>query len=242
MAPPLPPGEGPGALRRFLLPGLFVAGLFALLWIRRPPPAGPTGPGAVAAPLAGGRAYRFSGPTMGTTFNVTVVGALDPEAVEAARAAIVGALEGVDAEMSTYRPTSALSRFNAHRSTEPLPASPDLRAVLTEARRLSALSGGAFDITVGPLVSAWGFGPDRPGAAPDPATLSALRARVGWRRRIRPHWATGRLPGPGLWSPRARHPGFFPGAYNCRGRLSNMAREENDPCTPETLVFTPSPP
>ena len=184
MAVPPPDGEGPGALRRFILPALFVAALFATVWMRRPAPLAPSADGPEAAALAQGQAYRFTGPTMGTTFNVTVVGALDPAAQARARDAVSGALQAVNAEMSTYQADSALSRFNRHASTAPFPASPALRAVMSEARRVSALSGGAFDVTVGPLVRAWGFGPDAPGAAPDGPTLEALRARVGWQRVV----------------------------------------------------------
>jgi thiamine biosynthesis lipoprotein len=48
---------------------------------------------------------------------------------------------------------------------------------------LAARSDGAYDATVGPLVNLWGFGPDlATRKVPDPAAISAARARVGWRR------------------------------------------------------------
>ena len=56
-------------------------------------------------------------------------------------------------------------------------------AALELGRRASELTGGAFDVTVAPLVEAWGFGPaKRPPAVPAAETLAALRARVGYRQ------------------------------------------------------------
>jgi thiamine biosynthesis lipoprotein len=54
--------------------------------------------------------------------------------------------------------------------------------VFREAREIAALTGGALDITVGPLVEAWGFGPTPTGPPPSEAQLAALRERVGWDR------------------------------------------------------------
>lgn len=82
--------------------------------------------------------------------------------------------------MSHYRPESELSRFNHARTTEPQPMSPETLGVVAEALAVSRASGGVFDVTVGPLVDAWGFGSaGRARAAPDRALLSELRSRVG---------------------------------------------------------------
>jgi FAD:protein FMN transferase len=124
--------------------------------MRRPAPVAPSADGTQVAALIEGRAHRFSGPTMGTTFNVTVVGALDVEAQAVARDAVGGALRAVNTEMSTYQKDSALSRFNRHASTAPFPASEALRTVMREASRISGLSGGAVDVKKGPLVRPWG--------------------------------------------------------------------------------------
>lgn len=156
-------------LRRFGLPAVFVFALFAVLWMRQA--------GETSAP----QELALSGPTMGTTWSVKLVttGAADEAEATRARAAITGALDAVNASMSTYAPDSELSRFNAAQTTDPVPASAMLLEVLTEAAATTAVSGGAFDVTVGPLVGAWGFGADRAGTPPDAATLEALRQRVG---------------------------------------------------------------
>jgi len=126
---------------------------------------------------------EFGGESMGTTWSVKLAAAeLDAAARGTVQGAVESALRDVDAAMSTWREDSELSRFNAHASTEPFPVSREVLQVFAIAREVSALSGGAFDVTVGPIVAAWGFGAtDRvPGPPPD-AELERLRARVGWR-------------------------------------------------------------
>jgi thiamine biosynthesis lipoprotein len=107
---------------------------------------------------------------------------LSSTARQAMTDAIVGQLERVDTLMSTWRDDSELMRFNSTQSLEPFRVAKETAEVVSVALRVSALSGGALDITVGPLVEAWGFGRGTPPAPPDPATLIALRERVGWER------------------------------------------------------------
>ena len=138
---------------------------------------------------------------MGTTFTVTVVSGrgpaearAHPEAQVAPAAAppehqldraaveaeVQGVLERIEGRMSHYRPDSELSRFNRARTTEPQQMTPETLGVVAEALAVGRVSGGAFDVTVGPLVDAWGFGPPgRAPAVPEEALLAALRARVG---------------------------------------------------------------
>jgi thiamine biosynthesis lipoprotein len=118
---------------------------------------------------------------MGTTWSVTLaVADLDPEAAREARSVIESELARVNGSMSTWDPDSELSRFNRHASLEPFGVSPPTLEVFTVARAVGERSGGAFDVTVGPLVAAWGFGAG--GDLPNPpseARLRELRARVG---------------------------------------------------------------
>lgn len=140
---------------------------------------------AACAPAADRPAlHRISGSTMGTTFAVRVVAdGVGAGRIDALQAAVERVLARVDGRMSTWRPDSELSRFNALRSSEPFPVSADTLAVFRHALEISALTGGAFDVTVAPLVDAWGFGPPgRPAAFPDAAEIERLRARVGYRK------------------------------------------------------------
>lgn len=128
-------------------------------------------------------ALAFSGATMGTSYSVTVAdrpASMDPEAL---RAGVEEVLERIETSMSTWREDSELSRFNRLRSADWVPVSPALAEVVAVAQELSRATGGAFDVTVGPLVDLWGFGP-RGGVAqvPGPAAIAEARARVGYAR------------------------------------------------------------
>ena len=92
--------------------------------------------------------------------------------------AIRAAVDAVDGAMSTYRPESELSRFNRH-GAEPFPVSAALLEVMSEAQRVADQTGGAFDITVGPLVDAWGFGPTPVDEPPSDDEIGALMKDVG---------------------------------------------------------------
>ena len=137
-----------------------------------------------AAPAQDATVVVFSGPTMGTRYTVRVVTPpLDDRGREQIQIAIETELDLADRLLSTWDPTSEISRFNAHASTEPFALAPETVGLLGIAREVGELSGGAFDITVGPLVAAWGFGPGGPPSKPpSPEELSELRARVGGDR------------------------------------------------------------
>ena len=131
-----------------------------------------------------GPVFEFSGATMGTTFLVKVaVADLSRQSHAALAREIRARLAAVNASMSTWDPESEISRFNRHGSDQPFSSSPELRKVIDTALQVSRASGGAFDITIRPLVQAWGFGDGaRLAAEPSSAELSDLREHVGWRR------------------------------------------------------------
>lgn len=137
--------------------------------------------GAAAGGAAASRnATKLSGDTMGTHYHVTVVA--PRETRTALEAGIRQHLDAVDGGMSTWRADSELSRFNAQAVTDWVRISPALHAVLQAAVAISAVTDGAFDVTVGPVVNLWGFGPERrPTSPPAAALLAAARARVGYR-------------------------------------------------------------
>ena len=119
------------------------------------------------------------GHTMGTTYNVKYpkVTAVDKAKV---KQLIDERLIHVNKLMSTYDPTSELSRFNQYRFEQPFAISPETRKVVLEAMRLGELSHGVLDVTVGPLVNLWGFGPTmRPESIPSQQDVDAVRAYTG---------------------------------------------------------------
>ncbi len=133
---------------------------------------------------AGLRLCTITGPTMGTTYSIKLV--VDPAAFgrddeTLLREQIGECLLVVNQRMSTYLPESELSRFNQHTSEAPFPVSEQTLHVIRRALEISDLSDGAFDITVGPIVNAYGFGPDpRRMDGPSEDELAALRERVGY--------------------------------------------------------------
>jgi len=88
-------------------------------------------------------------------------------------------LKLVNRSISTYDPASQVSRFN--RSTGIAVGSPFLLTPLKKGLEVSTLSGGAFDLTVMPLVNAWGFGPGKI-LNMDSATVDSLKALTGFRK------------------------------------------------------------
>jgi FAD:protein FMN transferase len=123
---------------------------------------------------------HLSGSTMGTTYNIKYV---SPEKVvepKVLQKEIDRLLERVNDQMSTYRKNSELSQFNQLRELTPFPVSSEMMTVVTEAVRLNKVTLGALDITVGPLVNLWGFGPEgRPDVVPSDQDLAARRAIIG---------------------------------------------------------------
>ncbi len=126
------------------------------------------------------------GSAMGTTWSVKVADdGLDDAQERAITDAATSSIERVDALMSTWRVDSELVRLNAQPPGSAFPVAPETFRVFEIAQRVSALSGGAFDVTVSPLVDAWGFGAGARAlepARPSPDELRELRARVGYEK------------------------------------------------------------
>jgi len=123
---------------------------------------------------------HMSGRTMGTTYNVKYRPTQDTPSLQAMQIEVDALLAEINHTMSTYDPESELSRFNRLRTTDWVPASASLRDVLNAAMEIGAQSEGAFDITVGPLVNLWGFGPEvHPDRIPLETDIAAARTRSG---------------------------------------------------------------
>lgn len=107
----------------------------------------------------------FEGKTMGTTYHIKYIddGSLDNLAKPAEiQQQIESLLKIVNNEMSTYQKNSQISEFNNSRQVDvPFSVSKDFAIVVEEAIRLNKVTDGALDVTVGPLVNLWGFGPDK---------------------------------------------------------------------------------
>jgi thiamine biosynthesis lipoprotein len=156
----------------------YIAGTLAVT-ARLALPAGVVAFAGCGSSSARGALTRFAGPTMGTGYRVSVAAQLTQKETEALRAGVESALDRVDTLMSTYRAESELSRFNASGVGDWTDLSTDTATVIAEALRAGSLSGGGFDLSVGPLVDLWGFGSgDRNGVPSDEAIADAT-ARTG---------------------------------------------------------------
>lgn len=103
--------------------------------------------------------YTMSGKTMGTLYSVRVIfPEPDAEKVSELKTAIDSVLKVVNKQMSTYDPESEISKFNAFRDTIPFKVSQEFATVVKEAIVVHQKSGGAFDVTIGTIISLWGFG------------------------------------------------------------------------------------
>jgi len=126
--------------------------------------------------------HEISGLTMGTFFSVTIDESdISSSELPRLRDSIQNRLDRIESLMSTYDANSELSRFNGHQSLVPFEVSQETLEVFSIARSVSERSDGAFDVTVKPLVDAWGFGPpDQPPEPPADSVLAVLAQRVGY--------------------------------------------------------------
>jgi FAD:protein FMN transferase len=134
------------------------------------------------------KVVSLSGPTMGTTYHVKFVSPEPPESSAELQKRMESALEEINRQMSTYRRDSEISRFNRAVSDEWFGVSPATATVAATALELSRKTDGALDVTVGPLVRLWHFGPpmesNRETLAqlepPGKGAIQQARARVGY--------------------------------------------------------------
>jgi thiamine biosynthesis lipoprotein len=133
---------------------------------------------AAAAFTPGETLYTESRPAMGTIFTIECY-MPDAESADRVLNAAFEEIARLEALLSNYQPTSELSRISLEAGDGPVITDPETFHFLTRSFYWSAQSHGAFDITVGPLLRAWGF-KARNGHIPTPAEQKALRDEVGW--------------------------------------------------------------
>ena len=114
---------------------------------------------------------------MATRFEIVLHGD-NPVSLRAAGEEALTEIERLENQLSLYRPTSEIAHLNARAAHESVRVSPAVFRLLQRANQLSDESGGAFDITVGPLIRCWGF-MGANGAMPDPSAVAEARAKVG---------------------------------------------------------------
>jgi thiamine biosynthesis lipoprotein len=116
---------------------------------------------------------------MGTSFEIYLYAANRERAHELFEAAF-DEIERVEQALSNYRSTSELSRINAKAAEAPVVTDPEVFSLLQRALTFSRQSDGAFDVTVGMLMKAWGFFRGA-GRYPTEGELNRAREQTGWQ-------------------------------------------------------------
>ena len=139
---------------------------------------------------AASQPLTFGGPTMGTHYRVSIAKASDTVELPDLKRDVESLLAEIDRQMSTYRPDSELSRFNQASADEWFPVSAATAEVVSAAQEISEKTQGALDVTVGPLVRLWHFGPDdasdgakrRNPQLPSAEAIEAAKTAVGYQK------------------------------------------------------------
>ncbi|NOG93552.1 MAG: FAD:protein FMN transferase [Armatimonadetes bacterium] len=123
--------------------------------------------------------FQYSQVHMGVRVSITLYAADSTRAETAARAAFDRFAE-LDSALSDYRQDSELMAICRRAGTGPVPVGGDLFEVLSVAQRISEATGGAFDVTGGPVFRLWKEA-IRERRAPTQAAIQDARTKVGWR-------------------------------------------------------------
>ncbi|MHA4808001.1 FAD:protein FMN transferase [Flavitalea flava] len=135
------------------------------------------------------RRFYFTGPAQGTSYHITYY-AKDNMVTQGQLDSV---LDKIDSSLSIYKPYSLISRFN--NAVSGVFMDEHLRTVVQRSLEIYKESGGISDITVYPIVNAWGFGPDRLTNPPDSAAIRAMLLCVGSEKiHVEGNWLRKDLP------------------------------------------------
>ncbi len=126
---------------------------------------------------------EFNGSTMGTTYSIKITDKveLDEKAKSDLQSKIDSILAEVNNQMSTWQKDSEISQFNNMKDTSWFAISKDFAFVVKSAIEVSEKSEGAFDITIGPLINLWGFGPkSKPHTIPTDEEIKEAKKSIGF--------------------------------------------------------------
>jgi FAD:protein FMN transferase len=122
---------------------------------------------------------QINGTAQGTTYHITYYA---PD-TSVTRQQIDSILNKIDTSLSIYNPVSLITRFN--NGDTGITMDSHFKTVLEKSLQTWQQTNGIFDITVEPLVQAWGFGPVKITELPDSATIQSLKACVSSSLLIR---------------------------------------------------------
>jgi thiamine biosynthesis lipoprotein ApbE len=133
----------------------------------------------VDAPPLADDFQQLQGKAFGTTWSIKFRGPHDPAKLQPM---IAAELERIESTLSHWRPDSSTSQFNASETTLAPEQPAELLALVSRALKISRQTDGAYDITVAPLVDAWGFGPSGRKSPPSDEELDSLLQRTGFEK------------------------------------------------------------
>ena len=137
--------------------------------------------GLAACSERGPGQVEITGDTMGTQYAIKLIGGPESASKSAIEDEIDKILDRVNGMMSTYVPDADISRFNSSASQDWFGVPAEFCEAIEHSLALSELTQGAFDVTAGPLVDLWGFGPaEMKFEAPTDAEIESTRAMVGY--------------------------------------------------------------
>jgi len=139
--------------------------------------------GAAFADVGEVAVVSLRGLTMGSTWSAKFRSAVAMPPERDVERNLQARLDALERQMSTWRADSDVSRFNASIGTNWFAVPRETAGVVQEALAVSALTDGAFDVTVFPLMRLWGFGPGGgKGRMPTEAEITTALRQVGWRK------------------------------------------------------------
>jgi thiamine biosynthesis lipoprotein len=119
--------------------------------------------------------------TLGTIVEITLVGT-DKQALDDALAAAFARISEIEKVTDRFTADSEISAINRAKGPGPIPVSAEMIKILTLSQKISEMTRGAFDVTVAPIVDAWGF--DVGGRLPSPEEIERARKRVDYHRLV----------------------------------------------------------
>jgi thiamine biosynthesis lipoprotein len=140
-------------------------------------------PAAVASPTAAIEPANIElrGRAFGTSWTVKLRG--NWTNTTGVRDRVAAELSRIETTLSHWKPDSATAQFNATETTLPMEQPAELIALVARGQALSRATNGLFDLTVAPLVQAWGYGPgERRETPPTNAKIQELLQRTGWQK------------------------------------------------------------
>lgn len=125
------------------------------------------------------QSVTLRGVTMGTSYTIKLVDMPEDQDPQSLYNQIYADLEAVNLEFSNWEPKSTVVNFNQMDAGGAISVSAHFETVLEQSYELNALSEGAFDVTLGPLIDLWGFGPTKRINTPSDVELAEVVSAVG---------------------------------------------------------------